>query len=194
MDRRSRLGVVDIGRQRDADGLEDTADGARHRCAQDEVLAVLLGFDLLQAVEFAQQRAPLRLQVGGGEAVFQRLAQDERQERAEHVAANGFIGLVIDRPGVENRFCRPEDVLHLEQLAIAQHDGERIEAHVGAQDIEAVMARVLGHSLVVDLEVLVVRGLEVAPIGAVGEERLVAAAQAFAQAAQLRLAHRAWLR
>jgi hypothetical protein len=37
--------------------------------------------------------------------------------------------------------------------------------------------------------VLVVGGLEVTPIGAVADERLVAAAQALAQAAQHRLAH-----
>src|SRR6516225_6725209 len=89
---------------------------------------------------------------------------------------------MIDRPGVENRFGCPEDVFHLEQFAIAQHDGERVEAHVGAQDVETVISRILGDPPVVDLEVLVVGGLEVTPIGAVADERLVAAAQALAQA------------
>src|SRR2546430_5075849 len=63
--------------------------------AQDEVLALMFGFDLLQAVELAQQRAPLGLQSRRGEAIFQRLAQHEREKRTEHVPANGFVGLVI---------------------------------------------------------------------------------------------------
>ena len=49
MDGHSRLGLADSGRQRDADGLEDTSDGAGDRRAQNEVLALLFGFDLLQA-------------------------------------------------------------------------------------------------------------------------------------------------
>src|SRR5208282_2918416 len=102
MDGRGRLSLADVGRQRDADSLEDTADVTCDRGSQNEVLALLFGFDLLQAVEFAEQRAPLRLQAHTGEAIFQGLAQDERKERTEHVTANGFIGLVIDRPGVEN--------------------------------------------------------------------------------------------
>ena len=71
-DRCSRLviGLADIGRQRDADGLEDAADVTGDRRAQYEVLVVLLGFDFLQAIELPDQRTPLRLQVRGGEAVF----------------------------------------------------------------------------------------------------------------------------
>ena len=40
-------------RQRDADGFEDPADVAGRRRAQDEVLSLLFGFDLLQAIELA---------------------------------------------------------------------------------------------------------------------------------------------
>jgi len=53
----------------------------------------------------------LRLHSRGGEAVFQSLAHDERQERAEHVAADDFVRLVIDRPGVESGFGCPEGAL-----------------------------------------------------------------------------------
>jgi thymidine kinase len=59
------------------------------------------------------------------------------------VTANGLVALVIDRPRVEDRFGR---------AAITQHDGESVEAHVGAQDVEAVEARILGDALLVDLE------------------------------------------
>ena len=51
------------------------------------------------------------------------------RERAEHVAADGLVVLVIDQPGVEDRFGGPEDVLHLKQLAISQHDGECVEPY-----------------------------------------------------------------
>src|SRR6202050_5956858 len=90
---------------------------------------------------------------------------------------------------VENGFCRSEDVLDLEQLAISQHGGERAQGGVGAKDIEAVISGVVRHPLVVDLEVLFVRGLEIASIGAVADQRLVAAAQAYAPAAQHALPH-----
>src|ERR1700693_4391158 len=106
----------------------------------------------------------------GGEAVFERLAQHERQERAEHVAANGGVLLMINRPGVENGLGRSEDVLDFEKLAVAQHDGERVEAGVGAQDIETVIARVLGDALLVDLEMRLIRRLEVASVGAVADQ------------------------
>src|SRR5258705_6367814 len=43
--RRDRVGFTDVGRQRDADGLEDTTDVAGYRRSQHELLAVLLGFD-----------------------------------------------------------------------------------------------------------------------------------------------------
>ena len=77
------------------------------------------------------------------------------------MAADGFVRLVIDRPGVESRFGRPEDVFDFEQFAVAQHDGERIEARVGTQDIETVISLIFGDPFVVDLEVLVVRRLEI---------------------------------
>ena len=40
-----RVGLTDVGRQRHADGLKDPTDIAGHRCAQDEALALLFGFD-----------------------------------------------------------------------------------------------------------------------------------------------------
>src|SRR5260370_40071681 len=81
------------------------------RGAQDEALAILLGLDFLQAIELSDQRAPFGFHARGGEAVFERLAQHERQERAEHVAANGGVLLMINRSGVENGLGRSEDVL-----------------------------------------------------------------------------------
>src|SRR5215469_2201613 len=120
-----RIGLPDVGRQRDTDSLERATDIACHRCAQNEALAVLFSFDFLNAIEVHEQGAPLGFQSRRGEMVFQPLAQHECEERAKYVAADGGVLLMINRPGVENRFCRSEDVLDLEQLSIAQHDGER---------------------------------------------------------------------
>ncbi len=49
----------DVRRQRDTDSLEDATDIACHRCAQDEALALLFGFDFLNAIEVHEQGAPL---------------------------------------------------------------------------------------------------------------------------------------
>src|SRR5271157_5432935 len=122
-------------------------DIACHRCAQDEALALLFGFDFLNAIEVHEQGAPLGFQSRRGQMVFQPLAQDEREEGAKYVAADGGVLLMINRPGVENRFCRSEDVLDLEQLSIPQHDGERAQGGIGAQDIEAVIKGVFRHRL-----------------------------------------------
>src|SRR5262245_28523880 len=184
-----RRNFPDVRRQSDADRLEDATDVTGHRGAQEELLSLLFGLDLLQPVELANELTPFRFQARGGEMLFQDLALGEGQERAEHVAANGLVRLVIDRPRVEDRFGRPEDVFDLEQLAIAQHDGKRVELHVGAQDIETIIARVLGDALLVDLEMLLIGRLEIASIGAIANERLVATAQTLAQAAQYGLAH-----
>src|SRR6202140_5107461 len=78
-----------------------------------------------------------------------RRTSDERQKRAKDVAADCGVLLMIDRPGGENGFCRSEDVLHLEQLAISQHGGERAQGGVGAQHVEAVISGVVRDPLVV---------------------------------------------
>ena len=45
----------------------------------------------LQPIEIAQHVAPLRLQAGPAAAGVEFLAQDEREKRTEHMAANGGI-------------------------------------------------------------------------------------------------------
>jgi hypothetical protein len=60
---RARLGwrreLANVGRQRDADGLEYAADVTSDRRAQQEALAILFCFDLLQTIEFPNECAPL---------------------------------------------------------------------------------------------------------------------------------------
>ena len=71
------------------------------------------------------------------EAVEELLAQDEGEEGAEDGAADAGIGFVEDRAGGEQRLCGFEGVLHGQQIAIAQHDLERVDFGVGAQHEEA---------------------------------------------------------
>ena len=113
----------------------------------------------------------------------------EGQERTKHVAADGRVGLVIDRPCVEDCFGRLENIFDAQELAVAQHNGERIEGRIGAQDIEAVVPRILDDAIVVDLEMLLVGRLQVTTVGAVADEGFVAATQSATQMAQHRLAH-----
>lgn len=79
--------VADVGRQGDAGGLEQGAGDAGRGRAQDHLLAGLVDLDFLQAVEVAQHVAPLRAEAGGAAPVLEFLAQHERQEGTEDVAA-----------------------------------------------------------------------------------------------------------
>jgi hypothetical protein len=89
-------------RQGKADCLEYTANISGHWRAHDEVFAVLLDLNLLQPIEVRYQSAPLRLDAGRGEAISQGFANNEGQERTKHMASDGGVGLVIDRPCVED--------------------------------------------------------------------------------------------
>src|SRR5262249_55615730 len=69
-----RRNFPNIARQRDADRLEDATDVAGHWGAQEELLSLLLGFDLLQPAELANELAPLGFRGRAGEMLFQDLA------------------------------------------------------------------------------------------------------------------------
>ena len=82
---------MEIGRQRDAGGLEDAADLAGDGGAGGNALAVLLDGCLLQAIEIAQQIGPFNDEAAALAQVGQLLLQHQREERAEHMAADGDI-------------------------------------------------------------------------------------------------------
>ena len=126
------------------------------------------------------------VEVGRGEAVLERLAQDEGEEGAEHVAADGGIALVEDRPGGQQGLGAAEQLLDSLQIAVAQHRLERVERGVGAQHEDAVEAGVLGDPLVVDREADLGR-LQEAAVAEVADQRLVAVPERLAQAGHDRL-------
>src|ERR1019366_1964881 len=51
----------------------------------------------------------------------------------EHMPANRFVALVKDRPGIQQRFHRAEDILHHPQLLVLQRHLTRREIHVRRQ-------------------------------------------------------------
>jgi len=108
------------------------------------------------------------------DAVFQRLLEHEREETAEHVAADGLVELVEDRTGFEQLLGGSEGLLHGPQLLVAEHGFERVEIGVGAQHENAVEPFLVLDLVRVDREVLIADRLQVAAIAGVADERLVA--------------------
>ena len=86
-----RSGFANVWRQGDADGPEDVAHVSGGRGAQDELLPIFLGLDFLQAIELSHHVAPFGGLSARAAALFELLAQHERQKRAKHVAANGGV-------------------------------------------------------------------------------------------------------
>jgi hypothetical protein len=80
------------------------------------------------------------------------LLHRERQERAEDMAADGGVGGMEDRPGAHDRLGPAEELLDLEEIAIAQDRLKRGDLGVGAQHEDPVEARLLGELACVDLE------------------------------------------
>ena len=100
--------------------------------------------------------------------------QHQREEAAEHVAADGLVELVEDRPGGEQVLGGAEGLLHGPQLLVAQHGVERVEIGVGAQHEDAVELRLLLDLVGIDGEVVVADRLEEAAKAGVADQRLVA--------------------
>src|SRR3954469_2630395 len=118
--------LPDAGRERDAGGLEQRADHAGGGRAQGHLPAVLGDRHLLEPVEAAQHIAPLGPPARVATALVELLAQHERQERAEHVAADRRVRRVVDRPRAHQRLGRSEQLLHPDEVAVSQH---RLERH-----------------------------------------------------------------
>src|SRR5829696_1276683 len=80
---------------------------------------------------------------------------------------------MIDGPGAHQRLGGPKELLHLDQVAIAQHRLQRGDPGVGAQDKEAVIARLFSNLADVDREGLLGGHAQVPAIGGVADQRLV---------------------
>src|ERR1022692_2916962 len=86
--------------------------------------------------------------------------------------ANRFVALVKDRPCIQQRFHRAEDILHHPQLLVLQRHLTRREIHVRRQHPLAVVARFLLDFVLVNSE-LFASGAQVFAIPFVTHQRLV---------------------
>ncbi len=139
-------------RQGDARGLEDLAGRPAQWRAHDDALALVAELDLLDAIEVGADVGPFELGVLRRETVGEVLLEHQRQERAEHAAADGLVALMKDRPGAEHVRGGAEDPLDGPQPLVAHHGGERVERGVGAQNEDAVELLVFGDLGLVDGE------------------------------------------
>jgi hypothetical protein len=67
-------------RKGNADRLADGSGTSRRLGAQHETLVVLIDGDFLDAIEIAHDVGPFEIETGGGAALVELLAQDERKE------------------------------------------------------------------------------------------------------------------
>ena len=74
-------------------------------------LAVLLDGGLLDSVEIIEQALPFGLEAPGLAQAGQFLGQNQGEEGAEDMAADGGIGLMEDRAGVEGGLGGAEQAL-----------------------------------------------------------------------------------
>src|SRR5271167_287857 len=144
---------LNIGRQRDANRLKELTGDTGGGGAQQEALAILLELDLLQPVEIAQDVAPFSGNPLPAEAIFEFFGEQQRQKRAEHMAADRHVAAVVDRAGGEHGLGLAQQLLDPQQVAVAPHDLQWGDLSVGTQYVEPVEARVVGDPCLVDGEV-----------------------------------------
>ena len=82
--------------------------------------------DLLR-VEIAQDVVPFGCDVVPVEAILEFLDEQQGQEGAEHVAANGHVAAVVDGASGKHGLGLAEQLLDPQQVAVTQHDLKRGE-------------------------------------------------------------------
>src|SRR3974390_208800 len=173
----SRSGLVDLahgGRQRDAGGGErETGGGTRWR-AQQEAFVVLLDLGLGERVEIGENVRPGALATEVGDARLQLLLQDEGEEAAGHVTANGLVDFVEDWPCREQALGCAEGLFHHRQLFVTEHGVKRRKVGICAQHEDAIEFGILLGFGIIDGEAILTGRCEEAAITGVADERLIA--------------------
>src|SRR4029077_9154573 len=156
--------------------------------ADEEAFPILLDQGLGERVEIGEDLGPgaatraLHGGLGAVDALLELGLEDEGEEGARDVAADGLVELVEDRPGGEEVLLGSEGLLDARKLLVAKHCLERVEIGVGAQHEDAVEPGVLLGLGAVDGEVAGAFGHEKAAVvrqeltmrAGVADERLVA--------------------
>ena len=89
------------------------------------------------------------------------------------MSGDGGVGLMIDRPRLQNRFRGFEDRLHSPQLTICEGDRERGHLAVGTQHVQAVEPGVLGDTIRINFEMALPRRREEPAIAGIADQSLV---------------------
>src|SRR5215831_20530377 len=90
---------------------------------------------------------------------------------------------MIDRADPQDRLGAAEEVFDLQEIAVAQHGLQWRDPGVGAQYEEAIVARLLGPLAGIDLDgaaglaARARRPAQIAPVGGIADQRLVAAGE-----------------
>src|SRR5215831_10282350 len=179
-----RLSAADQRRQSDTQGPEHGAGAARSRVAQQVDLAVLLDFGFAQPFEILHDVGPFEVVAGRDQPVLELLAEDQSQERAEDVAANGLVVFVKDGTGGEQRLTRAKDVFDHPAVAVAQGGLQRGQLHRDPDHVDAIVKRVERDAPGIDFEAAAGSGLEETAIAAIAHQALVAAAQCLVERGQ----------
>src|ERR1035441_5011901 len=129
--------------QGDAAGLKRLARHAGSLATKNVTLAADRDFHLNEVIQIPDHVGPFQLPLLARQTLFQFLAQQQRQERAKYMPANRFVALVKNRPRIQQRFHRAEDILDHPQLLVLQRHLTRREIHVRRQYPLAVVARFL---------------------------------------------------
>jgi len=104
-------------------------------------------------IQVTQHVGPFQVQAFLGQAILQGFAQHQGQERAEHVAADRLVALVIDRSRLQQALERSEDRLDHPEVFVPQRDLSGFGlVPVGAKHPLAVEALLVAHLFLVDLE------------------------------------------
>ncbi len=92
---------LDDGGQFRAHAAHDVGDGSMSLRAQREALALRLDQRFPQPVQVPHHVGPLRLDSRLPHAPLQLPLQHQRQERAEHVAPDGLVTAMVNRPRLQ---------------------------------------------------------------------------------------------
>lgn len=168
---------LDGGRQGDTGGAEGEARGGSGCGAKAEMGAVLLDFGLGQRVEVGEDGRPGSGLAEPGDAVVERALQQQGEERAEDVAADGLVELVVNGAGGEQMLGGAEGRFDDPELLVAQHRLKRIETGIGLQHKDTIEAGIRLGLGQVDGKMARAGGLEKAAIAGIADQRFVAAAE-----------------
>jgi hypothetical protein len=149
--------------------------------AEQKAAALEEEFDLLKIIQAADDLGPFRCEALLFHADFEFTLENQGQEAAEDVTADGFVALMKDGTGLHDALCRAEAVFNHPEHLVNAGDSFRVVIGVGAQHEEAVVAFFLGDLFLIDNKVTASFALKEPAVAFIADETLVPATQLLAQ-------------